>query len=39
MMDYIDMEDGSEGMRYVLIGADKFSRLTECSPPLKDQPQ
>ena len=32
MMDYIDMEDGSDGMRYVLMGADKFCRMVEFVP-------
>ena len=32
MMDYIDMGEESEGCRYVLMGADKFSRLAEFTP-------
>ena len=32
MMDYIDMGETSEGCRYVLIGADKFSRMAEFTP-------
>ena len=31
MMDYIDMGEESEGCRYVLMGADKFSRLAELT--------
>lgn len=32
MLDYIDMEDGSDGHHYVLICADKFSRMVELVP-------
>ena len=32
MMDYIDMGEESEGMRYILMCADKFSRLVELVP-------
>ena len=32
MMDYIDMEQGSEGQRYVLMLADKFSKIVEFVP-------
>ena len=32
MLDFIDMGEESEGMRYVLICADKFGRLCEMEP-------
>ena len=32
MLDYIDMEDGSDGHHYVLMCVDKFSRLVEFVP-------
>ena len=32
MMDYIDMEEGSDGFNYVLMGVDKFCRLAEFTP-------
>lgn len=32
MMDYIDMGEESEGMKYILICADKFGRLCELEP-------
>ena len=32
MMDYIDMEEGSDGIRYVLMQADKFARIVEFVP-------
>ena len=32
MLDYIEMEDGSDGQQYVLMSVDKFSRLVEFVP-------
>ena len=32
MMDYMDMEQGSDGQHYVLMLADKFSKIVEFVP-------